>query len=144
MEKLYAVVLTLLLLTAAIGKANYSNESGKKSYKRRFYFIIPLLFRFLYDHQGNNHQLCSSHFGERCQGKTQVMRSGFGTQNIFSATWYGAIQMCICILGWWGNTYLLSQLWLASFHNWRLRFLNSFPAGHIYGTLPASWDTGTA
>lgn len=56
-KKLYAVVLALSLLSAIVGKANYSHECDVKAYKRKLRFIFPVIFRFSSIHKAGSHQI---------------------------------------------------------------------------------------
>lgn len=109
-KKLYAIVLAHSLLSAIVGKANYSHEYDAKAYKRRLYFIFPVICRFSSVHKADNHQICSIQFGEKCQGGAQVMRSGFGTQNILNTTRSGLNKHAFAA---WGDGATLTSTVLA-------------------------------
>lgn len=103
-KKLYVIVLAHSLLSAIVGKANFSHEYDAKTYKRRLYFILPVICRFSSVHKADNHQICS------IQGGAQVLRSGFGTQNILNATQSGLNKHAFAA---WGDGAILTSTVLA-------------------------------
>lgn len=140
-KKLCAVVLALSLLSAVIGKLNYSHECDAKWYTRES-FIIPVLFRFPYVHKADNHQIRSIQFGE------------MPSESSGDEVWFWYPKCLQCSVGWgWTSMHLQlevmgqhwpPQCWLTCFLLQLEAEIFQQPSCWTHGALPAWGGTGTA